>query len=62
VTAPDIGQAYRLGARTVRSGCWPIVSNGAPERFTQTVRMPAVLAPTLSNALQVTSRIRPIGR
>ena len=45
----------------MRSGCVPIVSNGAAERFTQAVRIPAALAPTLSNALQVTSRIRVIG-
>ena len=38
------------------------MSNGAAERFTQAVSMPAALAPTLSNALQVTSRTRPIGR
>ena len=45
----------------MRSGCAPIVSNGAAERFTQAVRIPAALAPTLSNALQVTSRTRPTG-
>ena len=38
------------------------MSNGAAERFTQAVRIPAALAPTLSNALQVTRRICPIGR
>jgi hypothetical protein len=32
----------------VRSGCWPIVSNGAAERFTQAVRMPAALASAAS--------------
>ena len=43
----------------MRSGRVPIVSNGAAERFTQAVRIPAALAPTLSNALQVTSRTCP---
>jgi hypothetical protein len=33
----------------VRSGGWPIASNGTVERFTQAVRIPAALAPTLSN-------------
>ena len=46
----------------MRSGCAPIVSNGAAERFTQAVRSPAALAPTQSNVLLVTSRIRPAGR
>ena len=46
----------------MRSGCAPIVSNGAAERFTQAVRIPAALAPALSNALLVTSRSCPIGR
>lgn len=46
----------------MRSGGRPIVSNAVAERFTQAVSMPAALAPTLSNGLQVTSRIRPIGR
>gem|GEM_PF-6011423 len=46
----------------MRSGCAPIVSNGAAERFTQAVSRPAALAPTLSNALLVMSRIRPPGR
>ena len=45
----------------MRSGCAPIVSNGAAERFTQAVRIPAALAPTLSNALLVTSRTCPTG-
>ena len=49
-------------AGTVRSGFGPIVSNGAAERFTQAVRMPAAPAPTLSNALQVTSRTCATGR
>ena len=40
----------RSRAATVRSGCAPIVSNGTAERFTQAVRIPAVLAPTLSKA------------
>jgi hypothetical protein len=46
----------------VRSGRAPIVSNGAAERLTQAVRIPAALAPTLSNALLVTSRTCPTGR
>jgi cytochrome P450 len=40
----------------VKSSGWPIVSNGAVERFTQAARIPAALAPTQSNALLVTSR------
>ena len=39
----------------MRSGCAPIVSNGAAARFTQAVRIPAALAPTQSNALLVTA-------
>ena len=44
----------RSRAGTVRSGRWPSLDR-APERFTQAVRIPAALAPTLSNGLQVTS-------
>ena len=59
---PVSATGRRSRAGTVRSGCAPTVSNGAAERFTQTVRIPAALAPTLSNALQVTSRTCPAGR
>ena len=52
--ASTAGSRSRAG--TVRSGCAPIVSNGTAERFTQAVRIPAALAPTLSNALLVTRR------
>src|ERR1700730_2424305 len=58
---PASAAGRRSRAGTVRSGGAPIVSNGAAERFTQAVRIPAALAPTLSNALQVTRRIRLIG-
>ena len=38
------------------------MSNGAAERFTQAVRIPAAAAPALPNALLVTSRSCPTGR
>src|SRR6202046_5167368 len=57
--ASAAGRWSRAG--TVRSGCAPIVSNGAAVRFTQAVRIPAALAPTLSKALPVTRRITPLG-
>ena len=59
---PASAAGRRSRAATVTSGGRPIVSNGAAERFTHAVRIPAALAPTQSNALLVTSRIRPMGR
>src|ERR1700730_525778 len=58
---PASAAGRRSRAGTVRSGGAPIVSNGAAERFTQAVRIPAALAPTQSNALLVTSLSCPTG-
>ena len=58
---PASAAGRRSSAGTIRSGCVPIVSNGAAVRFTHAVRIPAALAPTQSNALLVTSRNWPAG-
>ena len=44
------------------SGGLPMVSNGAPTRFTQAVRSPAAPALTMSKALPETSRSWRAGR